>query len=111
LPIDKSFQRTWQIHGTHNGHKIWKCASSKLGIHGTRVAVDLDVCTGCSKCLIVCPVDVFAKWTPTKHQVRIDPAGEDNCLECLACEIVCPVDAILIARTSSDDDTLNALLQ
>lgn len=111
LPIDKSFQKTWQVHGTHNGHTVWQCETSKLGIHGTRVAIDLDACTGCLKCLAVCPVDVFIKWVPKNHQARIDPAGEDNCLECLACELICPMDAILISRATLDNDTLNALLE
>ncbi len=111
LPIDKSFQRTWQVIGTHKGHSVWQSRTSQLGIHGTRVAIDLDLCTACSKCLVVCPVDVFTKITSKTHPTRIDPEGESNCLDCLACELVCPVDAILISRTSTDNDTLNALLE
>lgn len=110
LPIDRSFKQTWTKQGRHQGHTIWQSSHSKLGIHGTRVAVNLDECTGCLKCISVCPVAVFIQWTPEPGQVVVDPANEDACLECLACELVCPVDVVLITRTPSKGDTLSALL-
>lgn len=110
MPIDRSFQQSWQKRGTHCGHTVWSCASARLGIHGTRVAVDLDICTGCMKCLAVCPVAVFVKWELESGNVKVDPIKESDCLECLICEIVCPVDAILITRTPATHDTLKALL-
>jgi NAD-dependent dihydropyrimidine dehydrogenase PreA subunit len=94
----------------HNGHSVWRAPAATSGIHGTRVAVDLDLCTGCLKCLTLCPVNVFVRWAPQPGQSRVDPAGESDCLECLACEIVCPVDAILIARTVQPGDTLKPLV-
>ncbi len=81
-----------------------------MGIHGTRVAVDFDICTGCMKCLKVCPVDVFVQFQSKEWQIKADPANEGDCLECLACELVCPVDAIFVHRSSSGTDTLSALL-
>ena len=111
VPIDKSFQTTWKRKGTHNGHTVWTSPKAKLGIHGTRVAVDFDSCTGCLKCLIVCPEAVFIQWTDTADAIKADPAAEAACLECLACELVCPVDAIHITRTPPQTDTLSALLE
>ena len=110
LPIDRGFQRVSKKRAIHNGHSVWQTPAAVHGIHGTRVAVDLDLCTGCLKCLTLCPVNVFVRWTPQPGQARVDPAGENGCLECLACEIICPVDAILIARAIQPGDTLKALV-
>jgi NAD-dependent dihydropyrimidine dehydrogenase PreA subunit len=111
VPIDRTFKTSWKQTGIHEGHTVWKTAQAQLGIHGTRVAVDFDECTGCLKCITVCPEDVFVQWEATPNQVKADPKGEDACLECLACELVCPVDAILITRSSAGTDTLTALLE
>jgi NAD-dependent dihydropyrimidine dehydrogenase PreA subunit len=110
LPIDRSFKDTWVKGDNHQGHAVWQSSTSKLGIHGTRVAVDFDECTGCLKCLVVCPVDVFIQWVSDPNHVKADPVKEADCLECLACELVCPVDAIYIIRTPPTGDTLSALL-
>lgn len=110
MPIDRRFQKDWQEQTTHDGHKVWTCPSARLGIHGTRVAVDMDICTGCMKCLAVCPVAVFVRWEPELGKVKADPVKESDCLECLICEIICPVEAILITRSATIHDTLKALL-
>ena len=110
MPIDKSFQTTWERRGTHNGHTVWTSKRAHFGIHGTRVAVDFDSCTGCLKCIEVCPEGVFIEWKESSNTLKADPAHEAACLECLACELVCPVDAIYINRTPSQTDTLSALL-
>lgn len=110
MPIDRSFQQRYKIQETHLGHSVWTCETSVCGIHGTRVAVDLDICTGCMKCIAVCPVDVFIRCSLEPGGLKADPVKESDCLECLICEIVCPVDAILIARTPTTHDTLKPLL-
>ena len=89
---------------------VWKTDTSHLGIHGTRVAVDFDECTGCLKCLTVCPEDVFIQWETDSGHIKADPIKESACLECLACELVCPEDAIYITRSPPKSDTLSALL-
>lgn len=94
----------------HQGHAVWQSSTSKFGIHGARVAVDLDGCNGCLKCFRVCPVDVFTQWAPDSKHIKADPVKEADCLECLACELVCPVDVIHITRTPPTGDTLSALL-
>lgn len=111
VPIDRSFQTTWERKGTHNGHTVWHPKHAQSEIHGTRVAVDFDSCTGCLKCIKVCPEAVFIEWRDSTQSIKADPADEDACLECLACELVCPVDAIYITRTPSQSDTLSALLE
>ena len=111
LPIDRAYRTTWKVQETHKGHEVWRSPRAIMGIHGTRVGVDIDGCTGCLKCITVCPVAVFVEWTPESGQMKVDPIKETECLECLACELVCPVDVIHIVRTPSQDDTLSALLK
>ncbi|MFC7156481.1 ferredoxin family protein [Halomarina halobia] len=68
-----------------------------LGVHGTHVAVDFDVCTGEGPCLENCPVDVF-EWVETPghpaSEVKAVPVDEAQCIDCMLCVDVCPVDAI-----------------
>ena len=72
---------------------------AKLGIHGTHVAVDFDVCSGDGSCVDACPEGVFemvdAAGHPTSEK-KAAPAKEDSCIACMACESVCPVVAIKI---------------
>ncbi len=74
---------------------------SKLGIHGTEVAVDFDICVADGVCLSVCPVNVF-EWMETPgHSASIrksDPVREADCVFCRACEVQCPVLAIKITE-------------
>jgi len=101
LPIDPDFQKKRKIVGQHNGHNVWGPVEppTKLGIHGTNVAVDWEVCTGDGICIEVCPVSVF-DWAdspghPTSEK-KSDPAREKDCIQCLACETQCPTQAIKI---------------
>lgn len=115
MPIDPDFKKHRTIQGYHKGHAVWGPPidpPEKLGIHGTTVAVDLDICYGCLKCIKACNVNVFEKYHTPNHPVsktKVDPVNEDNCFFCLSCEIVCPVDAIKIENKSTGD-TLSALL-
>ncbi|UCG70537.1 MAG: ferredoxin family protein [Thermoplasmata archaeon] len=115
MPIDQHFKTFRTLIGTENGLKVWGPVEKpkKLGIHGEIVAVDLDLCYGCMKCIDVCTVNVFEKIETLNHPVsniKVDPTRERDCFMCLLCEIVCPVDAIFIDRGSSQEDTLQALL-
>ncbi|WP_396612228.1 ferredoxin family protein [Haloferax sp. S1W] len=69
----------------------------KLGIHGTHVAVDFDICLADGACLEDCPVDVFT-WVDTpghpESELKAEPTHEDQCIDCMLCVDVCPVDAI-----------------
>jgi NAD-dependent dihydropyrimidine dehydrogenase PreA subunit len=115
MPIDKNFTATRNLIGTQGGLKVWGPieAPIKLGIHGEIVAVDLDLCYGCLKCIDVCTVNVFDKIKTPNHPIsslKVDPIRETDCFMCLLCEIICPVDAIFIKREDSGEDTLQALL-
>jgi NAD-dependent dihydropyrimidine dehydrogenase PreA subunit len=101
LPIDPNFQKTRTVVDKHNGHDVWGPVESprKLGIHGTKVAVDWDVCTGDGICIDVCPVSLF-EWADTPgnalSEKKSDPARETECIQCLACETQCPAQAIKV---------------
>lgn len=99
MPIDPNFEHSRDPIEDHDGHTVWGPVESPdtLGIHGTHVAVDFDLCIGDGACLQDCPVDVF-DWTETpdhpKSQRKADPAREVDCIDCMLCVDVCPVDAI-----------------
>ncbi len=115
MPINENFRNEYKKIGNHLGHSIWK--SNKkidiLGIHGTKVAIDLDICNGCMKCLKKCSVNVFTEFkTPNDpiSKLKADPIRENDCFECLICELICPVQAINILKEDSGSDTLDSLL-
>ena len=101
MPIDPDFQKNRQVVEEHNGHKVWGPVEppTKLGIHGTVVAVDWDECNGDNICVDVCPVDVFEMVDTPGHPVsdkKSDPIRENECIFCMACEVQCPVGAIKV---------------
>lgn len=115
MPIDRNYQANHPFSEVEEGLKVWGSVEKplKLGIHGSIVAVDLDLCFGCMKCIEVCTVDVFEAVKTPKHPIsslKVKPIREAACFMCFVCEIVCPVDAILVDRGSSQGDTLQALL-
>lgn len=57
------------------------------------VSLELDaaVCTGCGRCIEVCPHAVFAM-----ESGRIRLKDRDACMECGACSINCPAGAIRV---------------
>lgn len=129
-PIDPEFMNKpaeYPESGEHNGHKIHgegaqrqdqegKPYPTKLGIHGTHVAVDWETCIADGACMDVCPVDVFEwNFTPgakgtgndkvmaaggddyNKYRTdKCDPIREPDCIDCMACETACPTKAIKI---------------
>lgn len=101
MPIDSDFQKKRTVANQHNGHNVWGPVGTpaKLGIHGTNVAVDWEVCNGDGVCIGVCPMAVFdwadAPGHPSSEK-KSDPVREKDCIQCLACEISCPTQAIKI---------------
>ena len=101
--IDINFRNSRQTVEDHLGHHVWGpvSGSSQLGIHGTAVAVDFDICTADGACVEACPVDVF-EWLDTPghpaSEKKADPAREKECIFCMACQAVCPPKAIKITR-------------
>ena len=71
----------------------------KLGIHGTYVAIDWDICTGCGICLEVCPQQLYEWMETSDHPIsekKAFPARESDCVQCYKCETKCPAQAIRI---------------
>jgi NAD-dependent dihydropyrimidine dehydrogenase PreA subunit len=103
MPIDPEFTTKVMKHGQHNGHDVWGEVKppEKLGIHGTTVAVDHDLCDGDATCAQVCPVNVFemidSPGHPTSNK-KSDPVRESDCIYCMACETQCPPKAIKITQ-------------
>ena len=101
LPIDPSFQKTMKKVGKEKDIAVWGPVNSpeKLGIRGTYVTVDWDLCTGCGVCLEVCPLQVY-EWVDTPghptSQRKAFPAREPECVQCYRCETQCPMQAIRI---------------
>jgi NAD-dependent dihydropyrimidine dehydrogenase PreA subunit len=109
MAIDETFYNSRPVAGNHVGHHVFGPIQGpkKLGIHGSVVGVDFDICIGDGACISACPVNVF-DWLETpgcespnvggelKAEKKADPTRESECILCLACEGVCPVTAIKI---------------
>ena len=118
----------YPVTGTHEGHEVraqgiqrddasGKPYPTKLGIHGSSVAVDWEACVADGQCADVCPVNVFGWLLADKGKVgsgndlkiergsenwskyrtdKMDPIHEADCIYCMACETICPTVAIKI---------------
>ena len=113
--IDRQYLSAWKQAATHAGDsdpvQIWTqdgtyggLDSGKLGIWGTVVGVDFDMCIADGACIDACPVDVF-EWIDSPGHAASERKPfmprEPDCIVCRACEEVCPVDAVFI--TAPDD--------
>jgi len=103
MPIDQDFMTKMKVNGEHAGHKVWGNVEppTKLGVHGTNVAVDHDLCDGEAICVQVCPVTVFEMIDSPGHpnsDKKSDPVKESECIFCRACETQCPAQAIKITE-------------
>ena len=89
MPIDQDFESKRQVVEQHQGHDVRGPVEppTKLGIHGTTVAVDWDSCDGDGVCIDVCPVNVFEFVDTPGHptsEKKSDPARESECIFCMA---------------------------
>ena len=101
MPIDPDFQKNRKKVAKEEGVAIWGSVDppAKLGIRGTYVAVDWDICTGCGICLEVCPLKLYECVETSGHptsEKKAFPARELDCVQCYKCETKCPVQAIRI---------------
>ena len=100
-PIDVGFKSKRQQVGKYQGIAVWgpTDAPGQLGIWGTNVCVDFDICVADGACIEACPVNVY-DWLQTPghpaSEKKAFMAREKDCIFCLACENVCPPQAIKI---------------
>ena len=100
-PIDPDFKSKRQVTGTYQGIKVWGPIDppGQIGIWGTEVTVDFDICIADGACIEACPVNVF-EWldTPGHPASEKKPfmVREKDCIFCMACENVCPPQCVKI---------------
>jgi|KBSMisStandDraft_5_1062788.scaffolds.fasta_scaffold25013_3 NAD-dependent dihydropyrimidine dehydrogenase PreA subunit len=100
-PIDVGFKSKRQPVGKFKGIEVWGPydAPGQLGIWGTDVCVDFDICISDGACIDACPVNVY-EWLDTPGHPASEKKPfmirEKDCIFCLACENVCPPQAIKI---------------
>ena len=101
----------------------------KLGITGTMVANDWDVCVADGACIEACPVQIF-QWYRTDKDIsgidavndttdwkgegttekeerldftdKADAIREHDCIYCMACVSVCPPQAVLVDQANME---------
>jgi len=100
-PIDPEFKSKRQVTGTYQGINVWGPIDppGQVGIWGTEVTVDFDICIADGACIEACPVNVF-EWldTPGHPASEKKPfmVREKDCIFCMACENVCPPQCVKI---------------
>ena len=100
-PIDPDFKSKRSVVGSFQGIKVWGDvdAPGRLGIWGSEVTVDFDICVADGACIEACPVNVF-EWldTPGHPASERKPfmMREKDCIFCMACENVCPPQCVKI---------------
>lgn len=131
-PIDENFfndSSGYPVTGMHKNHEVRaegklrldrfdKPYPTRLGIHGTNVAVDWDSCIADGACMNVCPMGGF-EWFLNEGVIgkgndlvldegsemwqnyrtdKADPVREDECVYCNACVAACPSGAISVRK-------------
>jgi NAD-dependent dihydropyrimidine dehydrogenase PreA subunit len=100
-PIDPEFKSKRQQVGTFQGIKVWGPIDppGQLGIWGTEVTVDYDICVADGACIEACPVNVY-EWLDTPGHPASEKKPfmirEKDCIFCMACENVCPPQCVKI---------------
>jgi len=100
-PIDVKFKEKRQQVGKFQDIAVWGPldAPGQLGIWGTNVCLDFDICVADGACIEACPVNVY-EWLDTPGHPASDKKAfmvrEKDCIFCIACENVCPPQAIKI---------------
>jgi NAD-dependent dihydropyrimidine dehydrogenase PreA subunit len=104
-PIDPDFKSKRQVTGTYQGIKVWGPIDppGQVGIWGTEVTVDFDICIADGACIEACPVNVF-EWLDTPGHPASEKKPfmirEKDCIFCMACENVCPPQCVKIFQKS-----------
>ena len=61
-----------------------------------QITVDLERCTGCGTCKIVCPFMVYEIKKGKAGKKGAFPVYLEDCFLCQSCQAQCPTDAITI---------------
>ena len=131
-PIDENFFNLpdkYPVTGMHKNHEVraegilridqlGKPYPTRLGIHGTNVAVDWDSCIADGACMDACPLHGF-EWYLNEGKSgkgndlkikegtklwkkfrtdKADPTSQDECVYCNACVVACPSGAISVLK-------------
>lgn len=105
-PIDPAFKSSRQVVGAYKGIKVWGPVDppGQLGIWGTEVTVDFDICVADGACIEACPVNVY-EWLETPGHPASEKKPfmirEKDCIFCMACENVCPPQCVKIFQKGS----------
>jgi len=100
-PIDPEFKSKRQQVGAFQDIKVWGPIDppGQLGIWGTEVTVDYDICVADGACIEACPVNVY-EWLETPGHPASEKKPfmirEKDCIFCMACENVCPPQCVKI---------------
>jgi NAD-dependent dihydropyrimidine dehydrogenase PreA subunit len=100
-PIDPDFKSKRSVVGTFQGIKVWGDVDGpgRLGIWGSEVTVDYDICVADGACIEACPVNVY-EWLDTPGHPASEKKPfmirEKDCIFCMACENVCPPQCVKI---------------
>ena len=100
-PIDPNFKSKRQVTGAFQGIKVWGPIDppGQIGIWGTEVTVDFDICVADGACIEACPVNVY-EWLDTPGHPASEKKPfmirEKDCIFCMACENVCPPQCVKI---------------
>jgi NAD-dependent dihydropyrimidine dehydrogenase PreA subunit len=100
-PIDPEFKSKRSVSGTYQGIKVWGPVDppGQLGIWGSEVTVDFDICVADGACIEACPVNVY-EWLETPGHPASEKKPfmirEKDCIFCMACENVCPPQCVKI---------------
>jgi NAD-dependent dihydropyrimidine dehydrogenase PreA subunit len=100
-PIDPDFKSKRSVVGTFQDIKVWGEVDppGRLGIWGSEVTVDFDICVADGACIEACPVNVY-EWLDTPGHPASEKKPfmirEKDCIFCMACENVCPPQCVKI---------------